>query len=88
MGTINLSVLLVFLWSANLFAQAPYYQAKTVRLIVGSSAGSTYDGYMRLIAQYWGKHIPGNPTFVGQNMPGAGSQIAANLYTMPPSRTG
>ncbi|MDH3444367.1 MAG: tripartite tricarboxylate transporter substrate-binding protein, partial [Deltaproteobacteria bacterium] len=33
----------------------------------------------RLIAQYWGKHIPGNPTIVGQNMPGAGSQIAANF---------
>jgi tripartite-type tricarboxylate transporter receptor subunit TctC len=72
------AVMVVILWTANLFAQSPYYQGKTIRLIVGSSAGSTYDGYMRLIAQYWGNHIPGNPTFVGQNMPGAGSQIAAN----------
>ncbi|MGH7798631.1 MAG: Bug family tripartite tricarboxylate transporter substrate binding protein [Candidatus Binatia bacterium] len=81
MRTMILGVSLVVLWPANVFAQTPYYQGKTIRLIVGSTAGSTYDGYMRLIAQYWGKHIPGNPTFVGQNMPGAGSQIAANyLY--------
>ncbi len=59
-------------------AQAPFYQGKTIRIIVGSTAGSTYDAYARLIAQYWGKHIPGNPTFVAQNMAGAGSQIAAN----------
>ena len=39
-------------------AQTTFYQGKTIRLLVGSSAGSTYDGYARLIAQYWGKHIP------------------------------
>lgn len=63
---------------APVAAQPPFYQGKTIRLLVGSSAGSAYDGYARLVAQYWGKHIPGNPTFVVQNMPGAGSQIAAN----------
>lgn len=78
MGIISLAVSLLLLWSTSLFAQSPYYQGKTIRLIVGSTAGSTYDGYMRLIAQYWGTHIPGNPAFIGQNMPGAGSQIAAN----------
>jgi tripartite-type tricarboxylate transporter receptor subunit TctC len=78
MRTIILAVLLIVLWITNLFAQAPYYQGKTIRLIVGSSAGSTYDAYVRLIAQHWGKQIPGNPTFVAQNMAGAGSQIAAN----------
>jgi tripartite-type tricarboxylate transporter receptor subunit TctC len=78
MGTIILTVSLAVLWTANLFAQSAYYQGKTIRLIVGSSAGSTYDAYARLIAQHWGKHIPGNPTFVAQNMAGAGSQIAAN----------
>ena len=78
MGTMILAVSLVVLWTADISAQTPYYQGKTIRLIVGSTAGSAYDGYMRLIAQYWGKHIPGNPTFVGQNMAGAGSQIAAN----------
>ena len=66
----------------NLNAQTPFYQGKTIRLVVGSSAGSTYDQYARLIAQHWGKHIPGNPSFLAQNMPGAGSLIAANLiYT-------
>jgi tripartite-type tricarboxylate transporter receptor subunit TctC len=78
---IVLTVSMIVLWPAHVFAQTPYYQGKTIRLIVGSTAGSTYDGYMRLIAQHWGKHIPGNPAFIGQNMAGAGSQIAANyLY--------
>lgn len=77
MGTIILAVALV-LWTANLFAQSAYYEGKTLRLVVGSTAGSTYDAYARLVAQHWGKHIPGNPVIVVQNMPGAGSQIAAN----------
>ena len=64
--------------ASTTWAQAPVYQGKTIRLIVGSTAGSTYDAYARLVAQHWGKHVPGNPTFVAQNMPGAGSQIAAN----------
>ena len=67
------------LLASTTFSQTPFYQGKTVRIVVGSTAGSTYDAYARLIAQYWGKHIPGNPTFVVQNMPGAGSQIAANF---------
>jgi tripartite-type tricarboxylate transporter receptor subunit TctC len=66
------------LLTSTTFSQTPFYQGKTIRLIVGSTAGSTYDAYARLIAQHWGKHIPGNPTFVAQNMAGAGSQIAAN----------
>lgn len=82
MRTLCFAFSLVILWTASPRAQTPYYQGKTIRLIVGSTAGSTYDAYMRLIAQHWGKHIPGNPSFIAQNMPGAGSQIAANyLYT-------
>ena len=73
--TFTFSILL----TSTTFSQTPFYQGKTVRLVVGSSAGSTYDAYARLIAQYWGKHIPGSPTFVVQNMTGAGSQIAANF---------
>jgi tripartite-type tricarboxylate transporter receptor subunit TctC len=61
------------------FAQsAPFFQSKTVRLIVGYSAGSVYDQYARLIAQHMPKHIPGNPEMIVQNMPGGGSLIAAN----------
>lgn len=56
----------------------PYYKGKTVRFVVGLSAGGFYDLWPRLVARYMGKHVPGNPTFVVQNMPGAGSIIAAN----------
>jgi len=59
-------------------AQQPFYQDKTVRIIVGASAGGGYDTYSRMIARHMGKHIPGNPTFVVENMPGAGFLIAAN----------
>jgi tripartite-type tricarboxylate transporter receptor subunit TctC len=78
-GTASALVLAVVVFAAPAAAQTSFYQGKTVRIIVGSSAGSTYDGYARLIAQHWARHIAGNPTFVVQNMPGAGSQIAANF---------
>ena len=62
-------------------AQSPYYQGKTVTVISTSSTGSAYDIYARLVAQFMGKHIPGNPSFIAQNMPGAGSLIGTNyLY--------
>jgi len=59
-------------------AQDSFYRGKTVRIIVGGSAGGGYDTYTRTIARHLGKHIPGNPTFVVENMTGAGSLIAAN----------
>ncbi len=58
-----------------------FYQGKTLRFIVGASAGGGFDTYTRVIARHIGKHIPGQPTTVVQNMPGAGTLIAANyLY--------
>lgn len=57
---------------------APYYQGKTIRIIVGFTAGGFFDLWARLIARHMPKHIPGNPTMIVQNMPGAGSVIAAN----------
>ena len=57
-----------------------FYQGKTIRVAVGFSAGGGYDTYARIIARHMGKHIPGNPSFVVENMDGAGSLIAAN-YT-------
>lgn len=81
MKFIFLGLLSLLLGVSNVDAQAPYYQGKTVRLVVGTSAGSTYDLYARLIAQHWGRHITGKPELIVQNMPGAGSLIAANhLY--------
>ena len=83
MRIILVSVLMVFAFASNLKAQTPYYQGKTITLVAGVTAGSQYDAHARLIAQHWGKHIPGNPGFVVQNMPGAGSLIAANhLYNI------
>jgi tripartite-type tricarboxylate transporter receptor subunit TctC len=69
--------------ASQLRAQTPFYQGKTITLVAGTTAGSQYDAHARLIAQHWGKHIPGNPGLVVQNMPGAGSLIAANhLYNV------
>jgi tripartite-type tricarboxylate transporter receptor subunit TctC len=59
-------------------AESNYFQGKTIRLVVGSSSGGGYDLWARLLAQYIGKHIPGNPVVVVQNMPGAGGVVAAN----------
>ena len=62
----------------QVLAQANFYEGKTIRFIVGFSAGGGYDTYTRLIARHMGKHIPGNPVFVVDNMAGAGSMISAN----------
>jgi tripartite-type tricarboxylate transporter receptor subunit TctC len=72
--------LVVFLFLGNTLAQTKqeFYQGKTVRIIVGAAAGGGYDTYSRTIARHIGKHIPGNPTFVVENMPGAGFLISAN----------
>src|SRR4030095_11999677 len=59
-------------------AQTPFYQGKTITIIVGYQAGDGYDIWARLLVAHMGKHIPGNPAMIAQNMPGAGSMIAAN----------
>jgi tripartite-type tricarboxylate transporter receptor subunit TctC len=70
---------LVVGFSGNvLAANDEHYRGKTVRIIVGLSAGGGFDVYARTMARHMGKHIPGNPTFVVENMPGAGSMISAN----------
>ncbi len=62
-----------------------FYRGKTVSLVVGFSVGGGYDLYARHLARHIGKHIPGDPTVVPQNMPGAGSLKAANyIYTAAP----
>jgi len=61
------------------FAQtAPFYQGKTIRIIVGFTAGGLYDQYARILARHMPKHIPGSPNIIVQNMPGAGSLTATN----------
>jgi tripartite-type tricarboxylate transporter receptor subunit TctC len=64
---------------------AEFYHSKTVTLTVGYSAGGGYDTYARILARHMGRHIPGNPTIVVQNAPGAGSMRAANMiYNVVP----
>lgn len=59
-------------------AETAFYQGKTVRFLVGFTPGGSYDLWARVIATQMGKYIPGNPTFVVQNMSGGGSMVAAN----------
>ena len=82
MGRISLiCFVLLAAWPAGARAQANFYEGKTVRIIVGLAAGGGYDLYARTLARHLGKHIPGNPAVVVENMTGAGSIIAANhLY--------
>jgi len=67
-------------------AVADFFRGKQIALYVGSSAGGGYDTYARLISRYFGNHIPGNPTVVVENMPGAGSNKAAGyIYSVAPN---
>ena len=66
-------------------AVADFYRGRNLTLIVGYSAGGGYDTYTRILARHLGKHVPGHPTVVVQNMPGAGSLKMANyLYNVAP----
>ena len=60
-------------------AQTPFYQGKTITIIVGTKAGDVYDLYPRLLAEFMPKHIPGNPNIIIQNVPGAASLIGQFL---------
>jgi tripartite-type tricarboxylate transporter receptor subunit TctC len=62
-----------------------FYKGKTINVVIGFSVGGGYDLYARHLARHIGKHIPGNPNVVPQNMPGAGSLKAANyIFTAAP----
>src|SRR5688572_28959999 len=67
-----------FFFHPSLHAQESFYKGKIVRIVVGASAGGGYDTYSRTLARHMGKHIPGEPAFVVENMPGAGFLISAN----------
>jgi tripartite-type tricarboxylate transporter receptor subunit TctC len=78
MKSFAISLLLVLYGVANLQAQTPFYEGKTIRIVVGLPAGDVYDLYARMLAEHMGKHIPGNPNIIVQNMAGASSMITAN----------
>lgn len=78
MKRISLWLLVFLVWVSDAGAQAPFYQGKTIRMVVGYPAGSAHDQWARLIAPQLTKYIPGNPNTVVQVMTGAGSMVAAN----------
>lgn len=75
---ISLLVLCAFFASTAHATTHDFYKGKTVRIVVGFSAGGGFDTYSRAISRHIGRHIPGNPTVIVENMPGAGSLISAN----------
>jgi tripartite-type tricarboxylate transporter receptor subunit TctC len=81
-ATLVATLLIIALWKTFWiefsFAQADFYQGKTITLVVSSTAGGGYDLWARLMARHIVKYIPGNPSIVVQNMPGAGNIIGAN----------
>jgi tripartite-type tricarboxylate transporter receptor subunit TctC len=63
-----------------------FYKGRQLTMLVFSGAGSTYDIYARLLVRHLGNHIPGNPTFIAQNMVGAGGlKVADYLYRIAPA---
>ena len=74
--------------SAQAADVSEFYQGKQVRVIIGYGAGGGYDVYARFVTRHMARFIPGKPTMVPQNMPGAGSAVAAQFLTHQASRDG
>src|SRR5436189_5274804 len=75
---IGVGLFFIFFCAVEAAAQTPYFQGKTIRVVVGYPAGSAHDIWARLVAPQLTKHIPGNPATIVQIMTGAGSMTAAN----------
>ncbi len=76
--SVCISICLAWIFAMPAFGQEPFYHGKTLRIVVGFSAGGGFDVYSRAIARHISKHIAGNPTVIVENMTGAGSLVAAN----------
>ncbi len=85
---IAISALLAGLNSGGVAEAEDFYKGKSIRVIVGFSAGGGYDAYTRTVARYISRYIPGNPSTVVENMDGAGSVIAANYTYSKASKNG
>jgi tripartite-type tricarboxylate transporter receptor subunit TctC len=72
------AILMLSVSNNQLLAAQPTFEGKAIRIVVGFSAGGGFDTYSRAIARHMGKHIPGSPSMVVENMTGAGSIVAAN----------
>src|SRR5262245_18448667 len=65
---------------------ADFYRGRTLSLVFGLEVGTGYDTYARVLARHLGRHIPGNPNIVVQNMVGASGIVASNcLYNVAPN---
>jgi len=84
-GLVLLLVLILIAHSAHAATTDDnFYRGKNIRIIVGFAAGGGFDAYARAIARHMGRHIPGNPSIIVDNMTGAGSRVSANfLYRAP-----
>lgn len=78
MSRLSLSTLALVLFFDAAAAADDFYKGKSIRIVVGFSAGGGFDTYARALARHMGKHIPGQPAVIVENMTGAGSLIAAN----------
>ncbi len=66
-------------------SQTVDFRGKQIKLLIGYGPGGGYDQYGRLVAAHIGRHLPGNPTVVPQNMPGGGSLLVAQkIYAQSP----
>jgi tripartite-type tricarboxylate transporter receptor subunit TctC len=78
---IGLIIILLVGFDSARSASDDFFSGKTIRIVVGFTAGGSFDAYSRTLARHMGSHILGNPAFIVENMPGAGSLIVANhLY--------
>jgi tripartite-type tricarboxylate transporter receptor subunit TctC len=78
MKAVMLTLVLLLGVASGAPGQTPFYQGKTISIVVGTKAGDVYDLYPRLLAEFLPKYLPGSPNVIVQNMPGAASMIAAN----------
>jgi tripartite-type tricarboxylate transporter receptor subunit TctC len=80
-----LAALFAFLGAGGADSVSDFYKNRSVSLVIGYSVGGGYDAYARLLARYIGKHIPGEPSIIPQQMTGAGSLRAANyIFSVAP----
>ena len=87
LGKLAISALVVAAVPSAVSAQdaAPFYQGKTIRIVISTGVAGGYAEYARLLADHMGAHIAGRPSFIVQSMPGAGGLLATNyLYTQAP----
>src|SRR5215475_10577219 len=73
----SLLALVALVVGAHADPVADFYRGKTLRLLIGYGPGGGYDLYARLVAEFLPRHLPGKPNIVPENMPGAGSFVAA-----------